>query len=373
MAAMISSTRSALAGVGVLFVLTASGCVFVPTDERLAESPPAPAALPTPDPSAPRLPPLDTRRFDAVEASTEIIGEVQVLFTHYENTFSAIAREYGLGYEALRRANPGVDHWLPGDDTPVYLPTRSILPDAPRDGIVINLPSMRLYFFSDHSDGDYSVTTHPIGIGRQGWATPTGSATVTQKARDPVWYVPASVRQEHAAMGDPLPSVVPPGPDNPLGRHAIGLSMPGYLLHGTNKPAGVGMRVSHGCIRLYPEDIEKLFDRVASGTRVDIVDQPVLAGWNDGVLYLEAHRPLEEDSRDMAEEAGKVIAAAIERAGDVVVEIDREAIATILAEQRGIPLPIGGSARSHAEYLAASRIVENTVPVQQSETAAALD
>jgi L,D-transpeptidase ErfK/SrfK len=370
---MISSTRSALAGASVLFVLTASGCVFVPTADMLAESSQEPIVV-APDPGAPRLQALDTRRFDAVSTSTEIIGAVQVLFTRYENTFSAIAREYDLGYEELRRANPGVDHWLPGDDTPVYLPTRSILPDAPRDGIVINLPSMRLYFFSDHGDeGDFTVTTHPIGIGRQGWATPTGTATVTQKARDPVWYVPASVRQEHAQMGDPLPSVVPPGPDNPLGRHAIGLSMPGYLLHGTNKPAGVGMRVSHGCIRLYPEDIERLFDRVASGTRVEIVDQPVLAGWSDGILYLEAHRPLEEDARDMAEEAHTAITAAIERAGDQAVELDREAIATILSEQRGIPFPIGGSTRSHAEYLAASRIIENTVPLGQSETAAVID
>ncbi|MBN1238673.1 MAG: L,D-transpeptidase family protein [Gammaproteobacteria bacterium] len=307
---------------------------------------------------------------------------MQVLFTRYENTFTAIAREYGVGYEELRHANPGVDHWLPGEDTPVYLPTRSILPAAPRDGIVINLPSMRLYYFSDHTeDGGFSVTTHPIGIGRQGWATPTGTAKVTQKARDPVWYVPASVRKEHEEKGDPLPSVVQPGPDNPLGRHAIGLSMPGYLIHGTNKPAGVGMRVSHGCIRLYPEDIEALFERVASGTAVEIVDQPVLAGWSDGVLYLEAHRPLEEDERDMSAEAQKAIAAALERAGrdPQTVELDREAIAAVLKEQRGIPLPIGGSAASHAEYLAASRVVENTVPLPEdggdaaSETAALLD
>lgn len=364
-------TRPALVCATTLLVLGASGCVFVPT-ELAVETAAAPAVA-APDPRAPRQAPLDTRRFDAVDASAELIGEVQVLFTRYENTFAAIAREYDLGFEELRHANPGVDHWLPGEDTPVYLPTRSILPDAPKDGIVINLPSMRLYYFSDHDEaGDFSVTTHPIGIGRQGWATPTGTAKVTQKARDPVWYPPASVRQEHAEMGDPLPSIVQPGPDNPLGRHAIGLSMPGYLLHGTNKPAGVGMRVSHGCIRLYPEDIEKLFDRVASGTAVTIVDQPVLAGWSDGVLYLEAHRPLEEDTRDLAGEADKVIAAAIERAGNAV-ELDRDAIATILAEQRGIPLPIGVGSGPHAEYLAASRIVENTVPLPQSETAANIE
>src|SRR5690606_34066277 len=194
----------------------------------------------------------------------------------------------------------------------------------------------------------------------------------TQKARDPVWYPPASVRREHAEKGDPLPSIVEAGPDNPLGRHAIGLSMPGYLIHGTNKPAGVGMRVSHGCIRLYPEDIERLFDRVASGTEVEIVDQPVLAGWSDGVLYLEVHRPLEEDERDLAAYADEIIAAALERAGEAEIDVDREAIARLLEEQRGIPFPIGGASRSsHAEYLAASRIVENTVPLPESGAAAA--
>lgn len=378
---MSNSTRPVLAGTFSLIVLAASGCVFAPTSEFLASMPAEPDAI-HPDPGAPRLPALDTRRFESVDSSAEMIGEMQVLFTHYENTFTTIAREYDLGYEELRRANPDVDHWLPGEDTPVYLPTQSILPDAPRNGIVINLPSMRLFYFSDHrkvaADGDdgaqeaVTVTSHPIGIGRQGWATPTGSAKVTQKARDPVWYVPASVRKEHADNGDPLPSVVQPGPDNPLGRFAIGLSMPGYLIHGTNKPAGVGMRVSHGCIRLYPEDIEKLFEHVASGTEVFIVNQPVLAGWRDGELYLESHQALEEDDRDLAAEAEKVIAAAVARAG-VEVVLNREAIATVLAEQRGIPFPVASTSRSHAEYLAASRIVENTVPLPEPKEDAVVE
>ena len=370
-------SRSTLASAVISSALAAAGCVFVVPPEDLAAARDEALAF-APNPAAPRLEPLDTRRFDDVSASAEIVGELQVLFTRYENTFTAIAREFDLGYEALRRANPGVDHWLPGEETPIYLPTRSILPDAPRAGLVINLPSMRLYYFSDRrdvegSDGLFTVTSHPIGIGREGWATPTGTATVTEKVNDPTWYPPASVRQEHAEAGDPLPSIVPPGPDNPLGRHAMALSMPGYLLHGTNKPAGVGMRVSHGCIRLYPEDIEALFARVARGTEVHIVDQPVLAGWHDEELYLEVHRPLEEDERDLAAEAVKVIAAAIERSGRADVELDREAIATVLAERRGIPFPIGMTGPPHGEYLAASRIVENTVPLPRSETAAAVD
>ena len=153
----------------------------------------------------------------------EVVGATQVLFTRYENTFSAIAQHYDLGYEELQHANPGVDHWLPGEETPVYLPTEMILPDTPRQGIVINVPAMRLWYFTTQKDlgeassADVHVTTYPIGIGEEGWATPLGEGTVTAKARDPVWYVPASIRKEHAARGDPLPSVVQPGPDNPLG------------------------------------------------------------------------------------------------------------------------------------------------------------
>ena len=202
----------------------------------------------------------------------ELIGETQVLFSHYEDTFSAIGRQYNLGYEELRQANPTVDQWLPGEATPVYLPTQTILPDAPRAGIVINIPAMRLFYFTtENSAADPAVEGHE-GVDasdrhrhrRVGDAT--GEATVTGKARDPVWYVPASIRKEHAERGDPLPSKVQPGPDNPLGKFAMTLSMPGYLIHGTNKPAGVGMRSSHGCVRLYPEDIEALFGRVSRGT-----------------------------------------------------------------------------------------------------------
>lgn len=356
------------------WLFAAAGCVFVVPPEDL-EQDAAVTEVAAPDPSAPRMAPLETLRFDDVPDSAELVGAVQVLFTRYENTFTAIAREYGLGNDALRRANPTVDRWLPGEGTPVYLPTSSVLPQAPREGILINLPSMRLYFFeraSDEADAA-SITTYPIGIGREGWETPLGEAKVTDKIVDPTWYPPASVRQDHAERGDPLPSIVPPGPDNPLGRHAMVLSLPGYLIHGTNRPAGVGLRVSAGCIRLYPEHIEALFERVPRGTPVRIVNQPVLAGWHDGELYLEVHSPLEEDGRDLAADAAEAIASALQRAGRADYAIDEDAVAAIVAEQRGIPLPIGMASRSPVEYLAAARIVENTVEMQGAETAAALD
>ncbi len=146
--------------------------------------------------------------------------------------------------------------------------------------------------------------------------------------------------------------------------------MPGYLIHGTNKPAGVGMRVSHGCIRLYPEDIEPLFDRVARGTPVYIVDQPVLAGWRNGQLFLEVHRPLSEDTRDLQQEAERVISTALERAGIINASVDQETVARVVTEQRGIPFPVLNATVTLDQYLASSRIIENAVPVAATETTA---
>jgi L,D-transpeptidase ErfK/SrfK len=343
--------------------------------------PPAPAAVaaapPAPNPAAPRLAALETRHLE-LAPSQEVVGETQVIFARHENTFSAIGRQYNLGYEEMRRANPSVDQWLPGEGTPIYLPTQSILPEAPRTGIVVNVPAMRLYYFTTEKGAQaggaevVKVSSHPIGIGVQGWATPFGEAKVTQKVKDPTWYVPASIRKEHAERGDPLPSVVPAGPDNPLGEYAMTLSLPSYLIHGTNKPAGVGMRSSHGCIRLYPEDIEALFSRVARGTEVRLVNQPVLAGWRDGQLYLEVHPPLEEEVHDLVAEAEAALNRALERAGQAAaaVSIDRAAIEKIVTEQRGIPLPVLRGARSLEQYLASARIVENTVPVSLAQETA---
>jgi L,D-transpeptidase ErfK/SrfK len=350
-------------------------------------SPPRDSALPVvveapavPDPKAPRLAVVETRQFE-LAPEQEVVGETQVIFARYENTFSAIGRQYNLGYEELRSANPGVDQWLPGEGTPIYLPTQTILPDAPREGIVVNVPAMRLYYFETKKPTQagepaiVEVSSHPIGIGVQGWATPFGEAKVTGKARDPTWYVPASIRKEHAERGDPLPSIVPPGPDNPLGAYAMTLSLPSYLIHGTNKPAGVGMRSSHGCIRLYPEDIEALFPRVTRGTAVRLVNQPVLAGWRDGQLYLEVHPPLAEEQHDLMAEADAALNRALERAGASIgaITIDRAAIERIVAQQRGIPLPVLRGDRSLEQYLAGARIVENTVPVAVAEETARLE
>jgi len=182
-----------------------------------------------------------------------------------------------------------------------------VLPRAPRRGIVVNVAELRLYYFPDDSGplpagvapGSRRVITHPISIGRMDWSTPLGTTTITGKVANPSWYPPQSIRDEHAARNDILPRVVPPGPDNPLGKHAMRLGLPGYLIHGTNKPSGVGMRVTHGCMRMFPEDIEALYKTVPTGTSVNIVNQPVKLGWTaDGRLYVEAHAALHESSVD---------------------------------------------------------------------------
>ncbi len=268
----------------------------------------------------------------------DIVGEISSVTTRYEDTLSDIARGHDLGYSEITEANPGIDPWLPGEGIEIILPTRFILPPGPRQGIVINLPELRLYYYPK---GEHRVITHPLGIGREGWATPTGNARVTGKRANPTWTPPESIRREYEAKGTPLPKVIGPGPENPLGLHAIYLSLPGYLLHGTNKPYGVGMRVSHGCIRLYPEDIASLFPRVPAGIPVRIINQPYKAGWLDGRLYLEAHLPLSEQrhsQKDAFPSVEQTIKEALSDHPDI--HPDWKLIRSIVAEHRGVPVPV---------------------------------
>jgi L,D-transpeptidase ErfK/SrfK len=230
---------------------------------------------------------------------SDLIGELRTAEAGQRDTLLDVARANGLGYEEITNANPGVDAWLPGAGTTVVLPKLRLLPQAPRKGIVINLPEHRLYWFPPVVAGGQPVVwTFPVSIGKMDWKTPLGTTRIVQKVKDPSWTPPASVREEHARRGDILPAVVPAGPDNPLGRHAMRLGIPGggYLIHGTNRPAGVGMQVTHGCMRLYPEDIERLFEMVPVDTPVLIVNQPYKWGWHDGELLIEVHPPLQEDA-----------------------------------------------------------------------------
>ncbi|MES1944019.1 ErfK/YbiS/YcfS/YnhG family protein [Salinisphaera sp. PC39] len=238
------------------------------------------------------MPAVEAAVYDRPAPGNDVIGEVREIRTRAQDTLVDVARRHDIGYRELRLANPHVDPWLPGEGTRVVLPTRYVLPDAPREGLVLNLSEMRLYYYPA-KDSPYAgkVITYPLGIGREGRSTPLGETRIVRTADRPTWYPPASIRKEHAEDGDPLPRVVPPGPDNPLGEYALYLGFPSYLIHGTNKPAGIGMRVSSGCIRLYPEDIAALYSMVDAGTTVRIIDQPYKAGWLDGTLYVEAHPP----------------------------------------------------------------------------------
>lgn len=228
--------------------------------------------------------------FELEDTDTRVIGHNLVVYSHHEDTLLDIGRAFDIGYSEIVNANPDLDPWLPGENQRVIVPNRFILPDAPHVGIVINLAEMRLYYYPETNKNErQKVITHPIGVGREGWTTPTGKTKIIQRIKDPTWTPPASILAEHLEKGDPLPKVVPAGPDNPLGAFAMRLGMPGYLLHGTNRPFGVGMRVSHGCIRLFPEDIEHLFGIVVLDTPVEILYQPNKAGLLDNHLYLEAH------------------------------------------------------------------------------------
>lgn len=271
----------------------------------------------------------------------DIIGEIRIEYAQHEDTLLDIARRHSLGYEEIIHANPGVDRWLPGQGTPVVLPTRHILPDAPRQGLVLNVPEMRLYYYPKPKPGERPVViTHPVSIGRMDWKTPLGKTSIVAKQKDPAWYPPASIKAEHAAEGDILPDVVPGGPDNPLGRYALRLGIPGYLIHSTNKPYGIGMRVTHGCVRMYPEDIERLFPEVPVGTPVYIVNQPLKAGRLAGTLFLEFHPPLEEHQKPVETifaEATEIISA---RIGLHASEIDSQVLRLVVEQASGLPVPV---------------------------------
>ena len=232
--------------------------------------------------------------YDLPPEGTDVIGAVTTIRARADDTLIDIARRHGLGYEDIVIANPDVDVWLPGEGTDIVLPTRFVLPPGPRRGVVLNLPEYRLYYYPKIVAGEKPVVmTFPMSIGRMDWETPLGRTRVTEKVKNPVWYPPDSVRAEHEAEGRPLPRVVPAGPDNPMGTRKMRLDIPGYLIHGTNRPAGVGMRVTHGCIRMFPEDIEYLFEHVAINTEVTIINVPVKLGWDGDELILEAHRILD--------------------------------------------------------------------------------
>ncbi|MCU7855567.1 MAG: L,D-transpeptidase family protein [Candidatus Thiodiazotropha sp. (ex Lucinoma borealis)] len=275
--------------------------------------------------------------FDLPPEGDDVVGQTFKLSTRYEETFSDIARTYDIGYRQMVAANPDVDAWLPGEGSEVVMPQQYILPPGPRKGVIINLAELRLYYFPDDRP---VVITYPIGIGREGWSTPTGETRVIGKKKDPSWTVPESILQEHENDGNPLPAVVLPGPDNPLGNRAIYLGMNGYLLHGTNKPYGVGMRVSHGCIRLYPENVERFFEEVEVGVPVRIINVPFKAGWLNDELFVQVHPPLQEYIEERGNNYTELVDAVIGKLGEDKRRPDWDQLHSFIKEKTGIPMPL---------------------------------
>jgi L,D-transpeptidase ErfK/SrfK len=260
-----------------------------------------------------------------------VIGYVQTYTVKDRESLIEVARKFGLGYKEIVDANPDLDPFIPGKGTSVVIPSSWILPDAvPHEGIVINLSEMRLFYFF-RQRGSSLVITFPIGIGSEGNSTPVGTFRVIEKIVKPSWYVPESILRERPQ----LPKVLPPGPDNPLGSHAMRLSLRTVLIHGTNKPWGVGRRVSHGCIRLYPEDIPKLFELVHNGTPVTIVRQPIKIGMKGNRVFIEVNRYGKKDNMNYFQEA---ISLLIRK--NLLNIISTEKLYTALRKKMGIPIDI---------------------------------
>ena len=352
----------------------------------------------------------------------DLIGEIRHVKAHDEDTLIDIARRNSVGQDEMMMANPTVDRWLPKEGTDVVLPRRYILPDAPRAGIVVNVPEMRLYYYpvkamastpkkaatpvdssaggkaaakpaaapvaaqSFESSRSGEVITYPVSMGRMDWRTPIGKTTVINKQKDPSWTPPASIKREHAAKGDPLPDVVPPGPDNPLGKYAMRLGVAGYLIHGTDaaKADGIGMRVTHGCMRLYNEDIAKLFPLVPVGSPVHLVNQPVKLGWEGNKLYMEVSQPLDEDvgisphdpddniskeqlAREDAQRSSFLMRLAnseIQKQKDKGASVNMEKVRRAIDKPTGIPVVIGGNGSGWQQ---AAESDEGLAPIAQEE------
>jgi len=272
-----------------------------------------------------------------------LVGRTETIITTGQETLADVARQYNIGHEEIRLANPEVEFWLVPDATEVVLPRRHVLPQAKREGIVLNVPEMRIYYFPDKctADENCEVLSFPVSIGSMDWQTPLGETRVTQKVLNPTWTPTESIRREAELDGKVLPAVVPAGPDNPMGAHALYLGLPEYRIHGTNRPSGVGMRVTHGCVRMYPEDIEFLFEAVRVGTLVQIVSQEIKLGWDGDTLFLQVHPPLEENYRSVEELQNEALLALEKESGLRPFKLIGRGFRQAFEKMDGIPVEIG--------------------------------
>jgi L,D-transpeptidase ErfK/SrfK len=296
-------------------------------------------------------------RFELPEDGSTLIGTDDSVTTAYEDSLPALAQRYSLGYYEIIRANPGVDVWVPGAGKTLTLPGRRILPPGPRDGIVVNLPEHRLYYYPKPRKGEKPVViTYPVSIGKMDWRTPLGETRIVAKVKDPPWYPPESVRKEHAERGDTLPKVVPAGPDNPLGAFAMRLGVQGgsYLIHGTNNPVAVGMAVTHGCIRMYPEDVAALFPLVPVGTKVRLINEPVKMAWVGGQLLVEVHPPVDAEGQSVEPDLQVLEPLLDQVLGSDVAAIHWDLARDTLQSATGMPTLVGLAAEPEPDQPATS-------------------
>ncbi|MBK1719608.1 L,D-transpeptidase family protein [Thiocystis violacea] len=276
--------------------------------------------------------------FRLENAGDSVVGVPFYFTARAKDTLLDIARQNNLGYADMRQANPKVDMWVPGEGTEVMVPSFFVLPNVPREGIVINRAEKRLYYYPPNNPNEVRIYT--ISVGKDAMGTPLGSFKIIEKRKDPIWTPGPNVRASHAAHGDILPAQVPPGPDNPLGRYAMRLSNPDYLIHGTSMPWGLGMEVSGGCIRMYPEGVEELFGLASVDTPVAIIDQAYKVGWLGNDLYLEVQTG-EKSERKSARGA---IPESVANAEGVV--IDWKAVEQAVEEDSGVPQLVGHRSQS---------------------------
>jgi L,D-transpeptidase ErfK/SrfK len=284
-----------------------------------------------------------------------VVGTDSRVTVSSEDKLFDIARRYGIGYPEIVRANPGTDIWKPGGTQEILLPVRRILPPAPHEGIVVNLPEHRLYFYPKPSlRKAQTVITYPVSIGRMDWHSPLGQTRIIAKERHPNWYPTESVRAEHAARGDPLPKVVPPGPKNPLGEYKIRLAVGDgtYEIHGTNNPVAVGLAVTHGCIRMYPEDVAALFEAISVGTKVWLINEPVKIAYVDGKLLLEVHPPVDGEGQTAAVDVNTLSQKLRSALGPDTAAIHWDFARKALEAAPGVPTVVG--VRAHLTEASAS-------------------
>ena len=276
----------------------------------------------------------------AMAFEKDYVGKMEMYRANYEDTLVHLARKHNLGFVEMRAANPTLDPWIPGDGARVVLPKQSLLPDAPRSGIVINLPEMKLYFYKTPGA---EPLVYPISPGREGLYTPVGTTSIVSKRENPTWTpTPRMIKEDPT-----LKPFYPPGPDNPLGTHALYLGWDQYRIHGTNKPYAIGRLASSGCIRMYPEHIKALYPMVPTGTKVTVVDQPVKVGWIDDKMYVEVSPTMEQSSK--VEQMGDFKSYEITKedmsrittkAGAFSDRIDWEAVRKAVREHRGYPVAV---------------------------------